>query len=65
MVVCSNSLENTKDELLLQFNFLFNMEIIVSFKPSIVPSYYRTLPADLFGVIGHFTSKMAPGEVGV
>ena len=29
-----------------------------------------TLPADLFGVIGHFTSKiftskMAPGEVGV
>ena len=24
-----------------------------------------TLPADLFGVIGYFTSKMAQGEVGV
>ena len=26
---------------------------------------YATLPADLFGVIGHFTFKIAPGEVGV
>ena len=25
----------------------------------------HTLPADLFGVIGHITCKMAPGEVGV
>ena len=32
---------------------------------AVLKSAQPTLPADLFGVIGHFTSKMAPGEVGV